>query len=1329
MADLVHRLRGHARALRRAEPPLSQLAAMSASPEQKINNLLKLVGAGHLWWDCCAEAARSRPEWLVEAYAALSREITRTDTSDEQADATFGNGDPGIGRAVDLLCDPALPDSLSGVRADTLPRAARSMAAIALSLTPRDERDRHGGPSDLVTSTVAHWAGVHALPVIPATSRTVPRPSAGKADLRAIADILDQSPAEGLAAAMTGVQALLLAGTAPSRLRRKRIGILLDATEAGQTRARGSAANPKGVLGTLTVTVLPGGPPGLFPDPRTMGFFEGDEQFVLALQNAWAYATRHGGARCVLWSVVTAPRLEPCLRIDGPSLGAAFAITVSEALGRPARLLSRFPAISLQMIKTECAVTGEVLGDGHLKKVDGIPGKVEALRGKKEFLVIAPEENQGEVTRPDSVTFGWAPDVRMARRLTRRISWRRVSFATTAVLAVALAIGIPLYLVSASQQNQRLRASVANQLVSTASQLNVSDPPLAMLLALQANAQNPSDRTRNGLLTALASDGSLVRTLHGHTAQVLDMGITTVGSTQFAVTGGFDGALRVWDLATGKCTDMVSGAEQGLIDAVAIDPVVPGIVLAAGVNSATLWTLTADGQLADPASLDIPGSGVASAAFSLDGEYLALGQRNGSITLVDPVDKAIKGTFEPWSVTRQSQELITSLTFGPDDHTIYAGDTSDSSGGNGLGNVYQVSTAATGSQPITLLPTGQHGNIASLSYVKRATGPAVLFIGSSEGVLAWDPAARRQLTPFPLAGISAPVSSIKSNSTITAVGTTTSGVTIVRNDELTTSGQPIPGTGGVALGSPNAYLLTTASRGDVYQWNLGNQPLATGSSALSVTATAFAPDGNLLAVDDKGELSRFPEKVPDGQRDWATSVANAGTVLARTMAIARVGGQQIAALGDWFPNDSRVVLVNIKTGQFLQAPQLAAAAGQCGGVRALAFTPDGTRLVVACWSGGLVSAWDTSTWKQVASVSLTGHIITMTITRDASTVVVGSSPGVVGSDSQPQSLWFLRLPDLRAENSPVTAHPGGVTSITSSGQRVYSGGWDGAIRSWTLDGHPTGHQATVNGEIFGLAYDAPSGLLIASTDDGLTFYDSATLTAISPTISVGDPGNGPQNAVNITLSPDGRYLAGTLENPTGFTGVDEWAATEPDWISQMCAKTTGNLTASEWATYGSPGIAAIPVCPIAHPGGPSPAPATPTSSSTLASSQFVGNWYVHGETLEIYSNATGVMAWNYGPCGNNATICTGNADVTFKVDGNTVIGTLGKIRYTSGAQAVPSDEISTVGEPVQGDSFRLSTTNNSEVLNDAWLSADASQVQGNTNLCRVNYVNPAVCGA
>ena len=1175
---------------------LARLAALSASGETPMTRMESLLGATRLWWDCCAEAARDRPEWLQRSHAALAEAIAGDDDHPQAPEVPQGKGTaPDIADAVGLFDDPVMDRSRGELRRETLLRAARATTAVALSLA--NGEDSSPERNTLLMEAIAYWRSTRALPDVPATSSAMPQvPRRAPAGVRQIAKVLDQVPDRGLAASMTAVQALLLSGVTPSKLHRQRIGILLDASELGPSPGRPSAARTVlGKRGTLTVSVLRHGPPGLFPDPRAMGFFEGDEEFAAALKEAWAHATRRRRARCLLWSLTEPDRKEPFLRITGPSLGAAFAIAISDAL-------KRIPLPSLRKIRTEYAVTGEVQGDGRLLEVSGIPAKAEALRDRNEFLIIAPEANEEKTDTqhlPDSVSFEWASTIREARRFTRRFSRIRMAISMAAACVVALVASVVVNEISTSHAREQLQASVTAQLDATANQVNNSNPPLAMLLALQANAAGPSDRTRSGLLSTLIADSGLVRTLHGHARKVLDAGISTVGGTPFAVTGGFDGDLRVWDLRTGKCTEVISGPENGVIDTIAFDPVLPSLVLTAGVNGASLWTLTPGGRLTGARYLQGPeaGRGILSAAFSSDGLNLVLGYEDGIVRVINPANGSVTASVQPARNTSQLQEPITAVAYGQSDSIVYAGDANDSSGGSGAGNVYRIEVARRASR-VGLLRSGQHGSVNSISYVKHTFGPAVLLIGTTEGLLAWDPVAGRQAEPFPLAGISDDVASIKSNAQISAIGTT-SGISIIQNAGLTTSRQPIPGVDGIGLDSSSGYLLTVAPGGDAYEWDLNNQPLVTGYAPYDgATAVEYASDGRLITVDRSGELGQYPERIPAADPQGPSPIVDADTGAAQTLAVQQIDGQQVAVLGDWSDIHSRAVLINVDSKRIIRAPGIEAFARRCYGIRAAAFSPDGRRLVIACYFSGQVTSWDTRTWREVASANLAyERVQSLAVTTDGSTVVAGTGPNPIGDDNSPQALWFLRLNGLQAIAQPVATHPGGVSDITSGDHLIYSAGWDGTIRSWTLTGHPTGQSATVDGKVFALAYDRQENLLIAATSDGLSLYDPTSLQPLSPPMKVGDPNDGPQAVMRLAISPDGKYLAGALSNSSGPTGVDEWDMTEADWTSQICDKAGRNLTPAEWARYGSPGVEPISVCPDNNSPGPSLAPGSPNVNS------------------------------------------------------------------------------------------------------------------------------------
>ncbi|MBE7503905.1 MAG: hypothetical protein HS113_27190 [Verrucomicrobiales bacterium] len=107
---------------------------------------------------------------------------------------------------------------------------------------------------------------------------------------------------------------------------------------------------------------------------------------------------------------------------------------------------------------------------------------------------------------------------------------------------------------------------------------------------------------------------------------------------------------------------------------------------------------------------------------------------------------------------------------------------------------------------------------------------------------------------------------------------------------------------------------------------------------------------------------------------------------------------------------------------------------------ALAFTPAGTRLV----TGGLgtkVQFWEVPSGRLVDEwVGHSAYITSLAISSDGRTLATGSARGLI-------TLWSL---EQRAELLTLPAHNWEVASLAFSpdGQVLASGGWDGTVRLW-----------------------------------------------------------------------------------------------------------------------------------------------------------------------------------------------------------------------------------------------------------------------------------------
>lgn len=161
--------------------------------------------------------------------------------------------------------------------------------------------------------------------------------------------------------------------------------------------------------------------------------------------------------------------------------------------------------------------------------------------------------------------------------------------------------------------------------------------------------------------------------------------------------------------------------------------------------------------------------------------------------------------------------------------------------------------------------------------------------------------------------------------------------------------------------------------------------------------------------------------------------------------------------------------------------------GHPDGVKACAFSPDGTTVVSGDYEGTL-KLWDVASGQLLAT--LTGPRINTqahALSPDGSTLATGNNNGVL-------KLWDVQT---RKERATFTGHKGSIQACVFSpdSAAILSAGWDGTLKLWDV---ATGQVlATLTGhtrEVAACAFSA-DGSLIASGDNGgvLKLWDARTL--------------------------------------------------------------------------------------------------------------------------------------------------------------------------------------------------------------------------------------------
>ncbi|MET8027606.1 WD40 repeat domain-containing protein [Streptomyces avermitilis] len=542
-----------------------------STPQGAVHELL---GERRLWWKSCSEAARTDPAWLTE----------------ESAEALAG------------WIDANAPD-----REPTTLTPARHAYLLARALASPSDQD------EALASLRTLWADSGLLsanaapgPVQPSGRGLDAVPKSAAARLDAVLERIPHLPGEAAPApdSMLVAAVLLMAGCKPSR--RVQVPVVF-----GETERSGEA----GATGVLELREFPAGPPGLYPDPRYMtGLRSSDGQFATALGRAWAVAGRGRGARCVLWRLVFTDRSPT--RVEGPSLGAAFALGLRELMRYPQR---RRPSAAwlrgvFYGLRPRTAVTG-ALGHGEsLDGVSGMEGKLLAAR-RKGLRLVAPAANRPDAAHaPEPADVKFAGTLRQADRYARRFRTGRLVTAVVLVLAMT-ASGV---VVQYREATARERMAQAHRLTEVSADLLSTDVTLAGLFAERAYRQHADPQTRKALFRAVTASPYLAGSVR---AEGTVSAVAASQNGERALTGSRGGDVEVWGVEGGRFTGHHRrvGRLPGPVEAVASDA--DGRVVAASDDrTVSVWAAGEN----SPAPRLPDGQTPAAVAVSPSGRFIAV---------------------------------------------------------------------------------------------------------------------------------------------------------------------------------------------------------------------------------------------------------------------------------------------------------------------------------------------------------------------------------------------------------------------------------------------------------------------------------------------------------------------------------------------------------------------------------------------------------------------------------------------------------------------------------------------------------------------------------
>ncbi|KAJ3720294.1 WD40-repeat-containing domain protein [Lentinula guzmanii] len=211
-------------------------------------------------------------------------------------------------------------------------------------------------------------------------------------------------------------------------------------------------------------------------------------------------------------------------------------------------------------------------------------------------------------------------------------------------------------------------------------------------------------------------------------------------------------------------------------------------------------------------------------------------------------------------------------------------------------------------------------------------------------------------------------------------------------------------------------------------------------------------------------------------------------------------------------DDDSIRIWNADTGEVIGNPLQ----GHSNAVTSVAFSPDGKKIVSGS-DDSSIRIWDTD-MGEASSVPLQGHldwVNSVAFSPDGKTIISGSRDKTI-------RIWNATTRE--AIGDPLQGHLKAVTSVVFSpdGKRIVSGSWDSSIRIWNATtgeaiGDPLqGHIKAVTS----VAYSPDATRIVSGSDDkSIRIWDTNTGEG------VGDPLWGHSNRVtSVTFSPDSKRI-------------------------------------------------------------------------------------------------------------------------------------------------------------------------------------------------------------
>jgi WD40 repeat protein len=616
-----------------------------------------------------------------------------------------------------------------------------------------------------------------------------------------------------------------------------------------------------------------------------------------------------------------------------------------------------------------------------------------------------------------------------------------------------------------------------------------------------------------------------------HGAGVRSLAVSADGSVIFS--GGIDGIGRLWNEATGQQLP-AEIRHVGPITGAALSPDGRWLVTGGGLEDrlTKLWDVKAGKLIGQPVR---HGHRIQGLAFSPDGKtFLTAGWDRRVQVWSSGTGGAIGPPLTLFGLPQ-------AVSFSPDGRKFAVGTTRgevsiwDAQGKQPAGLVFKHTA---GVDSLTFSPDGRY-----------------LLTGSADGTARlWDIE-----TGYP---VGAP---IRHRSIVTGVGVTPSGALVtggpgspvrvwerarmwphtdLRRSEVTVSGAALSPDGRLALTVENTQTL------GIWEAVTGRQAASAIDLPAVATNIAYSPDGRWVALGCRDNRVYLVDT-----RAWARTpfILDTASVV---LSFSPDGGMLLTAGSGEAGGRMWEVPSGRPLGQSLYHPR---------GIRAAAFSPDGTRVLTG-GNDNTVRVWDARTGTPVgAPVALGAAGKVVGFSPDGARVAVGSGRVV--------TLWNF---GAGLQEGPKTlAHPAEVMSLVFSpdGQTLLTGCDGGTARLWNVaSGEPIGPPLRHGGAVASVLFTPGGVIAVTGSKDGTvrTWDVLSGRAAGPPALVLGQ-------VKRMWLSPDGRRLLMLPDNGSYARVWDladqisagaDWTVTAAEALTGMeldASGTVNQLSQQDWA--------------------------------------------------------------------------------------------------------------------------------------------------------------------